>query len=103
MKWLDILLVLLPVVVNVISTIIHVFVFHRLKCTKNIWECMKSDFVPLVREHFAPPSVPVVEPVAEPVKQSVPAVSADPAVSAYELLAALVKSLQGGDNNGNES
>lgn len=46
-----------PILVSVVSLVVHFFVFHRLKCTKEMSECIKEDlpkFRTLYRELLAP-------------------------------------------------
>lgn len=42
MKWLDIILTILPTFLSAIGVVIHFVVAHRLKCEKSILECLKT-------------------------------------------------------------
>lgn len=41
---LDFLVSFVPVLLSFCSLIVHFFVFHRLKCTKDLVSCFKEDF-----------------------------------------------------------
>lgn len=47
--WKLFLLEIAPLIVSVVSLVVHFFVFHRLKCTKKLSDCVRS-CLPILRD-----------------------------------------------------
>lgn len=48
--WMEII----SIVLSVVGVLVHIFVFHRLKCTKDLSACLREDLSKIYREVCAP-------------------------------------------------